>query len=176
MKLCMTVDLEAVVNSAANETIALAKQREEQTDGLAGFVVAEYNESDRSWYTDLAFKSKHFYDIMQASGPYKKIADFLKLNKSNLRLLPLVYSESSILTDTTKETLWKLAEQGHNTAVVAGFSTELYSVGEDCPWDSVEWVSGVPPHIFFLSAQFYKSYLEAASGNPLPGRPSQTIN
>lgn len=113
MKLRMTGDLEASINLVANET-------GKPGNDLIGFVIAEHSSAEEIWYANWAYKTNNFYAIIIGEGAFKKIKDFLELNKDTLRLFPLVYARSCVIPDSTKGFLRELAKEGYDTAVVAG--------------------------------------------------------
>jgi hypothetical protein len=152
MKLRMTGDLEASINLVANET-------GKPGNDLIGFVIAEYSSNESTWYANWAYKTKNFYAIIIGEGAFKKIKDFLELNKDTLRLFPLVYARSCVIPDNTKGFLRELAKEGYDAAVVAGFCTELYRVDENDRWGITEFVDLLPPKACNLSTSFVKLYL-----------------
>lgn len=152
MKLRMTGDLESSINLVANE---IGKPGND----LIGFVIAEYSAQETTWYANWAYKTRNFYAIIIGEGAFKKVKDFLELNKDTLRLLPLVYARSCVIADSTKGFLKELAKEGYDTAVLAEFCTELYRVDEKDKWGITEFVDILPPHACNLSTSFAKLYL-----------------
>jgi hypothetical protein len=97
---------------------------------------------DRSWYSDTALTGPTAQGLI--SGQDEPVTRFLASNTDTVRILPMVFSETTEVSHTCRNILIGMSEYGLQPLIKTDESIRMYTKGKRNPIQDVETVDHLP--------------------------------